>query len=103
MQLNKKVVTVKDWGELHIIEPLIDELQPLLDANSDEKSSFSKNFGMNLLKLCLHYPDGRKVFSEPVGISKGKALLPLIADCVEVSGFGGESDANRADDLPVGG
>lgn len=96
--LQKKVVQVDGWGELHVIEPELGDVQPLLT----EVQSGDGLFGLGLLKLCLHYPDGRKVFSEKVGIAKGKALMPLISECIEVCGFAGESDASRADDLPAG-
>lgn len=97
--IQKKVVSVESWGDLHILEPELEEMQPLLSASSKNPA----DFGIQLLKLCLHYPDGRRVFDEKVGFAKGRLLMPLISDCIEVCGLGGEPDANRADGVSVGG
>jgi hypothetical protein len=97
--IQQKVVSVESWGELHILEPALEDMQPLLAASSANPA----DFGIQLLKLCLHYPDGRKVFGDRVGFAKGRLLMPLVSDCIEVCGLGGEPDANRADGVPVGG
>lgn len=78
MELQKIVVSVDGIGELHIIEPTYEQVEPLMSSES---------FGMELLKVCLHYPSGEKVFSQPVGISKVRSLMPLMQKCIEVCGF----------------
>lgn len=97
--LNRKVVQVEGWGELHVIEPELEEIQPMLTKMRDNQGTF----GMELLKICVHYPDGRRVFAEKVGFAKGKALLTLVGDCVEVCGLAGEPDAREQAGVLSGG
>jgi hypothetical protein len=81
VELKSKRVTVEGIGEVVIQELDYREAEPLFELSPE-------GLGKAIIKASLYYPDGKRIFDQPIGIGAATTLFGLVDEVLEINGLG---------------